>query len=59
MKKIKGIVKDGNITTRVKFKLMEVMEMRENNWKQIKQRVSQVTTIDQVCGGNSHLEMGS
>ena len=48
MKKLGDLIKDGNVSAKVKFKLMDVVEMRENDWVQAKRRVPQITTIDQV-----------
>ena len=49
MKKLGELIKDGNVSAKVKFKLMDVVEMRENDWVQAKRRIPQITTIDQVC----------
>lgn len=54
MKKLNDLIKDGNISTNVKFKLMDVVEMRENNWIPVKQRVPPITTLDQVILIISH-----
>lgn len=55
MKKLRDLIKDGNISSEVKFKLMDVMEMRENNWVPVKQRLSQISTIEQVTENHNYV----
>ena len=49
MKKLTDLIKNGKIATSIKFKLMDVVEQKENNWVPCKRRDEQISTIDQVC----------
>lgn len=51
MKKLSDLIRDGNISTKIKFKLMDIVEMRENNWIPLTRRVPLLTTLDQVTIG--------
>lgn len=58
MKKFTDLIKNGKIATSIKFKLMDVVEQKENNWVLYKRRDEQISTIDQVGDifiGSSHL----
>jgi hypothetical protein len=48
MKKLNDLIKDGKVSNSTKFMLVDVLEMRENNWIPMKRRSLPITTLDQV-----------
>ena len=44
------IIKKGTVPSRIKFMLMDVQDLRANNWVQRSRQESSLKTIDQVRG---------
>ena len=44
------IIKKGTVPSRIKFMLMDVQDLRANNWVQRSRQESSLKTIDQVSG---------
>ena len=46
--RIADIIKKGKISTRMKFMLLDVQDLRKNDWAPRRHQVTTIKTIDQV-----------